>query len=307
MPVKNGAEFLEKTLQSLISQEYKNLEIIISDNNSSDETASICKKYLANYEYIKYQRSQVDLPAIANFNAVLDKAAGKYFMWAAHDDLWEANCISCLVNLLENNPDSPLASCSIYGIDRDDAITWDCPWTFELQSKNKILRIVKYVTQDDHHRKPVLVYGLMRTEILRRAGGFKQRGRYPEGVALHVVLSVLPYGNIALTRDAAFYKRKTGRKYHTESKHRNIDEKGFLLKRKISALGNLCSYVNNHPFVKYLDGYREVVKASGGLNVADKILLMIFLYVWQGWLSVSLFLKEFNLSLRSKAARLVGR
>jgi len=83
IPVCNEDRFLEETLRSLLSQDYGNMEIIISDNASTDRTEEICREFSARDMRISYYRFKDNQGAIANFRRVLEVARGKYFMWAA--------------------------------------------------------------------------------------------------------------------------------------------------------------------------------------------------------------------------------
>src|SRR5581483_12411158 len=98
LPVYNG-KHLREALNSLQSQTYKNIEIIISDNASTDSTAKICRTYLRDSR-IKYIRQKANIGAAKNFNFVLSKAKGEYFMWAAGDDVWNENYIKLLMGNL---------------------------------------------------------------------------------------------------------------------------------------------------------------------------------------------------------------
>lgn len=300
MPVRNGGEFVEKTLKSLLAQDYQYVQIVISDNNSTDDTESICAKFTEEHENIEYYRSDVDLPAIDNFNRALQKATGEYFMWAAHDDLWDPNYISTLVELLERNDTVAIAAGNIVGINRDDKEIWDCPWTWELPSSNRLLRLIKYIAQSDYHRKPVLVYGLMRRSAINAIGGFRERGGFVQGVALYTVFSLLMSGDIQLTRETTFYKRKTGRKYFSQQDG-NVGKKGrFWLVGKMSTPMDLIDYVRRHSFMRYLDGYREVARVTDNLSLSEKGVILVFLFFWRIWLGFRLLKKEILFALRLK-------
>ena len=94
MPVYNGSDFLPHALESLLSQDYENFELIISDNNSTDSTQKICLDYMAKDKRIRYVRNETNVGAIENFNRVFEMSQAEYFMWHAHDDLREPNYIS---------------------------------------------------------------------------------------------------------------------------------------------------------------------------------------------------------------------
>jgi glycosyltransferase involved in cell wall biosynthesis len=86
MPVFNGANFLRRSIGSVLAQEYQDLELIISDNGSTDETESICRELAARDSRIRYHRNAENVGAARNYNTVFHLARGQYFKWAAHDD-----------------------------------------------------------------------------------------------------------------------------------------------------------------------------------------------------------------------------
>lgn len=112
VPVFNGAKGLVRALDSLLEQDYSNLEIIISDNASTDATPEICGKYARKDSRVKYCRSEENLGAIWNFNRVFELSFGKYFMWAAHDDQRERSFVGTCVEKMEQCPDAVL--CQTY-------------------------------------------------------------------------------------------------------------------------------------------------------------------------------------------------
>ena len=87
MPVYNGENYLESALESLLSQEFGDFELVISDNASTDRTPEILEAWSRKDERIVLHRNPTNLGGAANFNRVLDLARGEYFRWAGHDDL----------------------------------------------------------------------------------------------------------------------------------------------------------------------------------------------------------------------------
>src|SRR5659263_26369 len=111
MPVYNGEKTIREALDTLLAQDFKDFELIISDNASTDDTSNICKMYAARDRRVRYERNLINIGPTANFNRLIHLARGKYFMWAADDDLWEPSYVSCMVEALENNPDAVLSFC----------------------------------------------------------------------------------------------------------------------------------------------------------------------------------------------------
>ena len=104
IPVYNGEKFLRIALDCLLNQSYENIEIIISDDTSTDSTKNICEEYMKKDSRIKYILQKENLGAFYNFNFVLTQAKSKYFMWAEVDDKWEPEFIEKNVAVLESNP-----------------------------------------------------------------------------------------------------------------------------------------------------------------------------------------------------------
>jgi glycosyltransferase involved in cell wall biosynthesis len=104
LPVYNEEKNLNKVLKNIIKQKCIGKKVIISDNNSTDKTEEICKKYIKKYNYIKYYRQKKKIDQFKNFNFVLQKAKSKYFIWQAADDLRSKNFLVRNINFLEKNP-----------------------------------------------------------------------------------------------------------------------------------------------------------------------------------------------------------
>lgn len=104
LPVYNGENFLPDTLDSILAQTFQNFELIIADNASTDRTEEICRAYAAQDERLHYYRNEHNLGAARNYNRVFELSTGKYFKWAAHDDLYAPNYLEQCVKILESNP-----------------------------------------------------------------------------------------------------------------------------------------------------------------------------------------------------------
>lgn len=87
LPVYNGARYLAATLESILAQDFRDFELIISDNASTDATERICETYARRDPRIAYSRLPENLGASKNYNRVFQLSQGDFFKWAAHDDL----------------------------------------------------------------------------------------------------------------------------------------------------------------------------------------------------------------------------
>lgn len=163
MPVSNEGRFLRASLDALVAQGHPNLELILSDNASSDDTGSIAREYAERFEWIRYHRFDEDQGVMANFRFVLDEARGEYFMWAAGHDLWSSDYIEGCVAALEGRPEAVLAFGSSRWI--DDVGEPLERWTG--WSDTRAMEVVaRYFTVLWGNMHPI--YGVMRTAALRR-------------------------------------------------------------------------------------------------------------------------------------------
>jgi glycosyltransferase involved in cell wall biosynthesis len=103
MPVYNGAKTIEKTINSLLAQTFKDFELIISDNASDDETENICQKFAGKDSRIHYIRQDKNIGLYQSENFLLSKATGKYFMFSMDDDLRSPDFLELNVTFLDSN------------------------------------------------------------------------------------------------------------------------------------------------------------------------------------------------------------
>jgi glycosyltransferase involved in cell wall biosynthesis len=121
MFVYNEARFIRHSLAALLSQDYPNLEIIISDNCSTDDTAAICSELTKNDSRVRLINQLSNIGAANNSVLVLNEARGKYFMWASGHDLWSSNSVSECVKALEAYPTAAIAYAQSSWVDADGA------------------------------------------------------------------------------------------------------------------------------------------------------------------------------------------
>jgi glycosyltransferase involved in cell wall biosynthesis len=119
LPVFNGADFLELAIRSVLSQSQGDLELIVSDNASTDRTPEICRDYAASDKRIVYRRNNENLGAAPNYDLAFAAARGRYFKWQAHDDELTPTYLERTVALLEQRPDAVLCNSVVEYIDAE--------------------------------------------------------------------------------------------------------------------------------------------------------------------------------------------
>lgn len=164
LPVYNGGRYIKGALDSLLGQDYPNLEFIVSDNASTDETQEICQAYAAHEPRLTYHRSAENRGAVWNFNRVFELSRGEFFLWAAADDRREQSYVSRCADVLARNPAAVLCFSPTFayaGGDRRPIIEdldLDRP-----APRDRVLALLKQKGQD----WAPIVYGLIRASALR--------------------------------------------------------------------------------------------------------------------------------------------
>ena len=106
MPVYNGERYLPQAIESVLAQDHENLELIVSDNGSTDATPTIVHSYARSDPRVRFLRTQENRGAAWNFNNAFLQSRGAYFKWACVDDLVAPTYLSRCVERFEESPPS---------------------------------------------------------------------------------------------------------------------------------------------------------------------------------------------------------
>jgi glycosyltransferase involved in cell wall biosynthesis len=109
IPTFNRAASLARALASCVAQTYPNLEIVVSDNASEDDTAGRCDAWAAQDDRIVVIRQPRNIGRERNFGAVLAAATGEYFMWLSDDDWLDEDYVAACASLLLHDRASVMA------------------------------------------------------------------------------------------------------------------------------------------------------------------------------------------------------
>ena len=101
IPTYNRCYYLQQAIDSAVKQTYSNIEVIISDNCSIDDTQEIVESFLDSR--IKYWQHPENIGMFANQIHGLKMAKGKYIASLHDDDMWESDFLAKLVPILEKN------------------------------------------------------------------------------------------------------------------------------------------------------------------------------------------------------------
>lgn len=121
LPVYNGARYVSGAIDAILAQTYQDFELVICDNASTDGTQAICERAALADSRVRYVRQPRNLGAAPNFNHCFALARGRYFKWAAHDDLIDPPFLERCLEALERNPDAVLCQSRVRIVDADGA------------------------------------------------------------------------------------------------------------------------------------------------------------------------------------------
>lgn len=162
VPVYNGERFLGAALESLLGQTFGDLEIIVSDNASTDGTGEIARTYAQLDKRVRYHRNATNVGAAPNFNVTVDLARGELFKWHAHDDLLAPTFVARCVAALDGDPGVVLAYPKVKYVDeKGDELE---PWALRLPTDDP-RPSVRYESLLDPH-ECFEVFGIMRRSAL---------------------------------------------------------------------------------------------------------------------------------------------
>lgn len=170
VPVFNGEKGLARCLDSLLRQDYPNLEIVISDNGSVDDTPHIAERYCRLDSRVKFVRAEMNRGAPWNFNRVFELSSGTYFAWAAHDDERETSFVSECVSRLEEHPDAVLCTGhAAVSIDSSDEVLY----VTRFDTFNGCIDVVDRYREALLRLPPTAIYGLYRSSAVRKTKLFQ--------------------------------------------------------------------------------------------------------------------------------------
>lgn len=201
LPVFNGEDYLEAALESLLAQTFTDFEIILSDNASSDRTAEICQIYAAKDSRIRYYRNAENTGAAENFHRVFQLSRGKYFKWAAHDDVCAPTFLERCVDVLEHDLSVVLCSSDAGHIDwagNEQPPKRDCPRP--LDSWKAPERFAAIVLQTFWSYE---IFGLIRSTVLQNIN--LQRRNYGSDRIILAELSL--HGRFVQVPEMLFFRR----------------------------------------------------------------------------------------------------
>lgn len=165
MPVYNTANYLHEAIESILGQTYENIELIIVDDASNDDSWRIIEKYAQTDSRVVAIRNQVNAGVVRARNIGVERATGRYIAQMDSDDVAYPERIARQVSFLESNPEYGACGSNIREIDAD----------------GKVGRLVTFPSDDEGIKRSFFYFTPVRQSTLMvRKECFDRSGKYEE-------------------------------------------------------------------------------------------------------------------------------
>jgi len=192
IPAYNASEFIGKTLESCLNQSYQNLEIIVTDDCSNDNTVEI----VANYkdQRIKLIKNEINLGVYKNWNKSIINSNGIYCKLMGADDILYPTCIEEQVKVMENRNNSDVVLVTSHKDVIDQNGKKIISRKFPVSGKINGIKAIKKSLQRGTNMIGEPVAGLFRKEILLKSGYYSGDNLYM--IDLDLWCRILKNGNL---------------------------------------------------------------------------------------------------------------
>jgi glycosyltransferase involved in cell wall biosynthesis len=203
MPAYNRPDALPRTLESLLSQTYRDFALVVVHDGPSPETAAVVDTYAREYPRITYEEHATRLGMVGNWRLVFERARqlypqARYFAWVSDHDLWHPRWLQELAGVLDDHPEVVLAYAQNLRMMPDTARMTDKVFeTFGVTSRAARLGLsARYQLSGD------MIYGLVRADALESAGVFR-RVVTPDR---QVLLALSLFGQVRQVPEVLWYR-----------------------------------------------------------------------------------------------------
>lgn len=273
MPVYNGERYLAEAIESVLAQRFDRLEVIISDNASTDGTPDMCRRYEQQDRRIRYVRNERNMGAAFNYNRLVDLARGRYFKWMAHDDRCHPDLIGACVDVLDCEPGVALCYAPTTFIDEQGRRLRTIRDGFHFRERRPSDRFRRFLPLARGWMNPV--FGLYRIDVLRQT---QRIGSYPSSDMI-LIAEIALRGEIHELPESLFFRRE----------HREMSVRANPSARERQRWFD-PSYRGRAPMVhwRWVMEYLRIIRRAP-INPAEKMRCMMALTRWLKWTRRELF------------------
>ncbi|HEV2348452.1 MAG TPA: glycosyltransferase [Terriglobia bacterium] len=217
IPTYNASEYLRECIESVLSQTFKNIEIIVSDNASTDSTCEIVRSY--SDPRIQLYRLDRNEGMAFNFNHAGSLAHGEYVKFLCADDLLEPACVEKQAELLDRHPEIIIASAGVHFIDPAGRRLRTHCWVSRETVLNQADVIARNLVYGNVIGNPSAV--LIRRKGLLKAGPFS--ANLPQGIDVEMWLRLMDLGPVGFLPEPL-----CGFRLHQEAMTERLRKEGLI-------------------------------------------------------------------------------
>ncbi len=159
LPVYNGEKYLRESIESVLTQTYKNWELLILDDCSTDSSAIIAKEYASKDRRICYYRNEDNLRLPRNLNKGFKLAKGDYLTWTSDDNRFKETALEKMYYALKSNQNAQFVFASCRVIDSDGAE-------------------IEYIMADDKGKKQIVGHNVVGACFMYTRKAYEEVGDY---------------------------------------------------------------------------------------------------------------------------------
>ncbi len=171
LPVYNGEDYLEQSVDAVLGQTFGDFELILCSNASTDGTDDICRQYEQDDERVRFLRHSQNIGAAGNHMFLIGEARAPLFKWVSGDDLYARDLIEKCVAALAESPEAVLAHSWTAAIDGEDRLIQALDYPLDTENPSAARRLESMLYAGDEMPGAIRAddfYGVFRTEVLRR-------------------------------------------------------------------------------------------------------------------------------------------
>jgi glycosyltransferase involved in cell wall biosynthesis len=255
IPTWNRANSLERAVLSALGQDYRPLEVVVSDNASTDPTADLCRRLAASHPEVVYLAHPVNRGATANFVAALTAAHGEYFMWLGDDDWLGDGYIRECMRVHRSDPGFALVS-GLPMHHGPEGSLGPTPRTVDVTDDYAPDRVVSYYRQVSDNG---VIYG-----IARRANLLQIPFRHVFGMDWHLVAALAVRGKILTLTSVELHRER-----RILPKSEGVSARSIGYPRWHSWFPTLTIALSALRMIWFDDAYRRLpARTSTGIRVA---------------------------------------
>jgi len=247
VPTYNGSEFIEETINSVIEQDYCNVELIVIDDCSTDNTVKVVSKLESKFNF-KFLSNETNQGLMKTNNIAVKESSGEYLLILGHDDLLASNHIAQLLN--DFKPNDVMLWCNSDVIDANGKIVEESLKNYVQLIKNKftrpLLMVANYISSTG---------AIIRRSTFDQVGGFSEQYRHFGEWTLWIKLAAK--GQIKFSTQTKSYYRRHDENMTSESnikKSRTVLDNFYISAKELAELSfklNLIESVFSYIYTNF--------------------------------------------------------